>query len=228
MEVDLLGRGPAGGGGLEEQGCTEVGKFYDVEVELLDEEEAPSDIAVPVTDDVTACDVACQRPGFISLNPGPFDLFGGGVSSTAGRGLFMLLKELRRTVLPAHWVAVLADGPVLQLLQCSKLSSMTDTIVHIGPDLHVHVSVRNRLLPDAHTLYREHTHRVDHLSQLVSLLLGLERMFVCHGSRVRSPACHLLLAPPCLTCLPCLLEEEDEDEDDEDEDEEDDEGEDEV
>lgn len=55
--------------------------------------------------------------------------------------------------------------------------------------------------------------------QLVSLLLELEQLIVCRGSRVRSPACwlqvrsptcHLLVAPPCVTCLPCLLQDEEE------------------
>ncbi|XP_041860722.1 methyl-CpG-binding domain protein 1a isoform X2 [Melanotaenia boesemani] len=243
VEVNVLGRGLTGGGGMEELGCTErvseKWRFYDVEVELLgcgsDQEmemlssPAPSDITVPVNDEVTACDITCQRPEFISLSSGLFELFGGGVNDdvTGGRGLQLLLQALRRTVLPAHWVAVLAEGPVLQLLQCSRLSSMTDTIVHVGPDRHVYVSVQNRLLPDTHRLYQEHTHRVEHLSQLVSLLLDLERMTICQGSRVRlhnclqqvkSPACHLLLVPPCLTCLPCLLEEEEEEEEEEEDD----------
>lgn len=63
------------------------------------------------------------------------------------------------------------------------------------------------------------------VSQLVSLLLDLERLTVCRGCRVqaasrqlplRSADCHLLVAPPFHTCLPCLLEEEEEEGEDED------------
>lgn len=69
--------------------------------------------------------------------------------------------------------------------------------------------------------------------QLVSLLLDLEQLIVCRGSRVRSPvchlevrspACHLLVAPPCSTCLPCLLLDEEEEEETEVEEDDDDEG----
>ncbi|KAM4563656.1 methyl-CpG-binding domain protein 1a isoform 2-T2 [Odontesthes bonariensis] len=242
VEIQLCG---AGGGVMKaepeevevcSEGVSERGKFYQVEVELpgsdSDEEtltaSPPSDITEAVTakaaDDVTACDV-------ILLGSGSFSLFGGGVRDgvPGGRSLLHLQRALKRTVLPAHWVSVLADGPVLQLLQCSKLSSMTDTVVHIRPDLRLYISVQNRLLPETHRVYRERPQGGAHLSQLVSLLLHLERMTVCRGSRVRSlvcpqpvrsAACQLLVAPPSLTCLPCLMEEEEEEGEEEEEEEE--------
>lgn len=70
---------------------------------------------------------------------GSFSLLGGGVSNdiSDGRGLLQLLRVLRRTVLPAHWVAVLADGPQLQLLQCSRVRTRRRDITaahrHITP-----------------------------------------------------------------------------------------------
>ncbi|XP_043992083.1 uncharacterized protein LOC122842241 isoform X3 [Gambusia affinis] len=208
-------------------GTSEGGKFYEVEVELPDPESDQNAMtSSPACSDITA-DIICRRPDFISLEPQGFRLLGGGAIRTGGRGLFRLLKMLRRTVLPAHWVAVMAAGPELQLLQCCRLSSMRDAIVHVQSDHSFRVSVRSRPLPDSHRLYRECAHRVAHLSQLVSLLLDLERLAVCRGCRVqvasrrlllRSADCHLLVAPPFHTCLPCLLEEEEEEEEGEDED----------
>ncbi|XP_044068067.1 uncharacterized protein LOC122883434 isoform X2 [Siniperca chuatsi] len=213
------------------EGVTDRGMYYEIEVEVPgsdSDEETPTESSTPsevaeVADDVVVSDPAYEPPEFISLSSGSVGLLGGGVSDevTRGRSLSWLLRALRRTVLPAHWVAVLTDGPLLQLLQCSRLSSMADTIVHVRPDRCVYVTVRSRRLPDTHALYRAHTQRITRLSQLVSLLLELERLIVCRGSRVRSPACrlqvrsptcHLLVAPPCLTCLPCLLREEEEEE----------------
>ncbi|XP_014877610.1 uncharacterized protein LOC106939654 isoform X2 [Poecilia latipinna] len=209
-------------------GTSEEGKFYEVEVELPDPESDQNTMTTssPSHSDITA-DITCKRPDFISLEPQGFCLLGGGARCAGGRGLFHLLKALRSTVLPAHWVAVMAAGPELQLLQCCRLSSMRDAIVHVQSDRSFQVSVRSRLLPDGHRLYRECAHRVAHLSQLVSLLLHLERLAVCRGCRVqaasrrlplRSADCHLLVAPPFHTCLPCLLEEEEEEEEGEDED----------
>lgn len=40
---------------------------------------------------------------------------------TRGRGWLQLLQALWMTVLPAHWVVVVAEGPELQLLQCSMV-----------------------------------------------------------------------------------------------------------
>ncbi|XP_044206386.1 DNA ligase 1-like isoform X2 [Thunnus albacares] len=219
----------AAGGMKEEEeeecgeGVTEEGKYYEIQVEMpglhsneetLTAASSLSGIA-EVTDDVTAHDD-------ISLSSGSFSLLGGsggGDEVTCGRRLSRLLQELRKTVLPAHWVAVLADGPLLQLLQCSRLSSMLTTIIHIQPDLCFFITVENQLLPDTHTLYQTHTQRITRLSQLVSLLLELEGFVVCRDSRVRS--CHLLVTAPRLTCLPCRLgdegEEDEEEEDDEEE-----------
>ena len=69
--------------------------------------------------------------------------------------------------------------------------------------------------------------------QLVSLLLELEQMSVCRGSsvsssgcrlQVRSAACHLLVTPPCVTCVTCLLQDEEETDEEEEDGEDDGEG----
>ncbi|KAM4570688.1 methyl-CpG-binding domain protein 1a [Fundulus diaphanus] len=239
--IEQYGRG----GGYEEQeeheqevwtGISEMGKYYEVEVELVgpDYNQRTLRAASPEPNDITevpsTCDLTCERPEFLPLNPEGFGLLRSGVRNAVagGRSLLRLLKMLRRTVLPAHWVAVLAAGPELQLLQCSRLSSMTDTIVHVQSDRSFYISIQTWPLPDSHRVYKEHAHRVAHLSQLVTLLLDLERLATCRGLRVqvppglqqvRSAGCHLLVARPFHTCLPCLLEEEsEEDEESEDED----------
>ncbi|XP_047221834.1 uncharacterized protein LOC124868499 isoform X2 [Girardinichthys multiradiatus] len=230
--IELYGR--SGGFGEQEKteqevrtGISETGQYYEVEMELPDPDcdqctlptvsPLPSDITQPAS----TCDITYKRPEFISLNPECFSLLRGGVRNAVpdGWSLLRLLKMLRRMVLPAHWVAVLAEGPELQLLQCSRLSSMADTIIHVQSDHSFHISVQTRLLPDSHQVYKEHAHRLAHLSQLVTLLLDLERLTICQGFRVQSPGClqqvrsagcHLLVAPPFHTCLACLLEEESE------------------
>ncbi|KAM8754671.1 uncharacterized protein AB9X84_011413 isoform 3-T4 [Acanthopagrus schlegelii] len=88
-----------------------------------------------------------------------FSLLGGGAMDEVicGRSLLRLLRVLRRTVLPAHWVPVLTAGPLLQLLKCSKLSSMSDTIVHVHPDHCFYITVQSRLLPDTQSVHNTHT-----------------------------------------------------------------------
>ncbi|KAM6977717.1 methyl-CpG-binding domain protein 1a [Aplochiton taeniatus] len=100
------------------------------------------------------------------------------------RDLLRLLRGLRRTVLPAHWVGVLAAGPLLQLLQCSKLSPMTDTVIQIHPGFHYQITVQGLQLIPTHTLYNTNLSRFTNLNQVVSLLLDLETMAVCHGFSV--------------------------------------------
>ncbi|XP_034027743.1 methyl-CpG-binding domain protein 1a isoform X2 [Thalassophryne amazonica] len=242
VEIDAYGRmweegyvvqEMAGGRGEEEvsaEGVTEEGEHYDVEVDVSgvssDEETQTaesSDISDNSTktgrgsDDVIICNDASEPSESISPNKEVVSTVkdsGRSHEPSGWRPLLSLLRALRRTVLPAHWVAVLAAGPLLQLLQCSRLSSMTDTIVHIRPDYCFHITVQDRPLPSTHTLYRTNPQRLAQLSQLVSLLLDLEEMVMCRGSWVRSltrqlearPAtCQLLLRPDHLTCVSCLL-----------------------
>ncbi|XP_056240674.1 uncharacterized protein LOC130174647 isoform X2 [Seriola aureovittata] len=160
------------------EGVTERGKYYDMEVEVL-----------------------------------------GSDSDERTLALSSLFSEVTDDDVTAEVTGdVKASDLIYEPPECiSLLSSMADTMVHIQPDRCFYITVQSRLLPDTHTLYHTHTQRITHLSQVVSLLLELERLIICRGSmvrsstcqlEVRSPTCHLLVAPPFLTCLPCLLEEE--------------------
>ncbi|TTB56410.1 CXXC-type zinc finger protein 1 [Bagarius yarrelli] len=75
-------------------------------------------------------------------------------SSIRDSGLLELLTSLRRTILPAHWVGVMANGPILQLFQCSKLSPMADTVLQIEQDFSYEISVQNQPLLPTHTPVR--------------------------------------------------------------------------
>uniref|UniRef100_A0A6Q2YA72 Methyl-CpG binding domain protein 1b n=1 Tax=Esox lucius TaxID=8010 RepID=A0A6Q2YA72_ESOLU len=101
--------------------------------------------------------------------------------------LFGFLRALRRTVLPAHWVGVMAHGPLLQLLQCSKLSTMADTVLQIQPGFCYQVTVQGQPLLLTHPLYDAHPPRLTSIPQLVTLLLDLETRVVCPGFPVPPP-----------------------------------------
>ncbi|XP_053481673.1 methyl-CpG-binding domain protein 1a isoform X2 [Ictalurus furcatus] len=102
-------------------------------------------------------------------------------SSVRDSGLLELLTSLRRTILPAHWVGVMANGPILQLFQCSKLSPMADTVLQIEPGFLYQISVQNQPLLPTHALYERHPARLTSVSQVVTLLLDLEELNVCQG-----------------------------------------------
>ncbi|XP_046726982.1 methyl-CpG-binding domain protein 1a isoform X2 [Silurus meridionalis] len=102
-------------------------------------------------------------------------------SSIRDSKLLELLTSLRRTILPAHWVGVMANGPILQLFQCSKLSPMADTVMQIEPDFVYQISVQNQPLLPTHAVYERHPARLTSVSQVVNLLLDLEEMNVCQG-----------------------------------------------
>lgn len=123
-----------------------------------------------------------------------------------------LLEGLRGTVLPAHWMAVLAKGPALQLLQCSRRSPMANTLLQIEPGFRFGLSAQGLPLPPGHPLYERHPPRLTSVSQVVELLLDLEGLEVCQGYPwgsalavrprtdeavlcIRAAACHLLVDP---------------------------------
>ncbi|XP_046896398.1 methyl-CpG-binding domain protein 1a isoform X2 [Hypomesus transpacificus] len=123
------------------------------------------------------------------------------------RALLRFLRVLRRTVLPAHWVCVMAAGPRLQLLQCSKLSTMGDTVLNIQPGFSYQLTVQRHHLLPTHTLYDSHPLCFANTSQVVSLLLELEGMAVCRGfehglPRSFSEPVLLVRAATCLLLVP--------------------------
>ncbi|KAL2091205.1 hypothetical protein ACEWY4_013468 [Coilia grayii] len=118
-----------------------------------------------------------------------FSLADSGVSGVDLDGeLLSLLEGVRGASLPALWLCVLREGPVLRLLQCSKSSPMADTAVHIGPGLRYSVLVQEHPLLATHALYTQHGPRLRTPEQVVALLKDLERHTVCQGIRTTGPA----------------------------------------
>ncbi|KAK5623361.1 hypothetical protein CRENBAI_015379 [Crenichthys baileyi] len=95
--------------------------------------------------------------------------------------LMKLLYSLRSSVLPILWYAIIVEGPQLQLIQCSKQSTMADTMVLIDPGFCYQVTVQKQPLLPTHLLYEIHPSRLGTATDVVSLLLSLERYVVCQG-----------------------------------------------
>ncbi|XP_035486521.2 methyl-CpG-binding domain protein 1b isoform X3 [Scophthalmus maximus] len=95
--------------------------------------------------------------------------------------LLKLLHSLRSSALPILWYAIIVDGPQLQLTQCSKQSNMTDTMVLIDPGFFYQVTVQKQPLLPTHPLYDNYPACLTSASEVVNLLLGLEKYFVCQG-----------------------------------------------
>uniref|UniRef100_A0A8C6M978 Methyl-CpG binding domain protein 1b n=1 Tax=Nothobranchius furzeri TaxID=105023 RepID=A0A8C6M978_NOTFU len=95
--------------------------------------------------------------------------------------LTQLLHSLRSSVLPILWYAIMVEGPQLQLTQCSKQSSMADTVVLIDPSFCYYITVQKQPLLPTHSIYNSFPGRLSTANEVVSLLLTLERYIVCHG-----------------------------------------------
>ncbi|XP_016392752.1 uncharacterized protein LOC107727404 [Sinocyclocheilus rhinocerous] len=145
-----------------------------------------------------------------------FSLAGGENDCDRDQGLTELFTSLGQTVLPAHWVGVMAKGPVLQLLQCSKLSTMADTVVQIEKGFFYQVSVQNQPLLLMHAVYSRHPTCLESVEDVVSLLLDLEGLGVCQGYQnfhmgspweprmsVRAALCDLLIPKDEEQCPKC-------------------------
>ncbi|XP_048880064.1 methyl-CpG-binding domain protein 1b isoform X2 [Brienomyrus brachyistius] len=108
------------------------------------------------------------------IQPGPECL-------SPDRELRQLLAKLHESVLPIHWVALMTEGPQLQLVQCSKLSAMADTVLHIELGLGYQLSVQGQPLLPTHPVYDGRPARMASVADVVSLLLDLEELAVCLG-----------------------------------------------
>lgn len=108
----------------------------------------------------------------------------------ADKPLIKLLNSLRASVLPILWHAIMVDGPQLQIIQCSKQSHMADTIILIDPDFCFQITVQKQPLLPTHQLYDSHPARLSSVTDIVSLLLGLEHYVVCQGLPHREPLYH--------------------------------------
>ncbi|XP_042262973.1 methyl-CpG-binding domain protein 1b isoform X2 [Thunnus albacares] len=101
--------------------------------------------------------------------------------------LMKLLKSLRSSVLPILWYAIMVEGPQLQLIQCAKQSNMADTIVLIDPGFCYQVTVQKQPLLPTHPLYDDYPARLTSVTEVVNLLLGLEKYVVCQGLPPKEP-----------------------------------------
>ncbi|XP_029358002.1 methyl-CpG-binding domain protein 1b isoform X2 [Echeneis naucrates] len=104
--------------------------------------------------------------------------------------LMKLLHSLRSSVLPILWYAIMVEGPQLQLIQCSKQSSMADTMVLIDPGFCYQVTVQKQPLLPTHPLYDNYPQRLTSVTEVVNLLLGLEKYIVCQGLPPKQPVLH--------------------------------------
>uniref|UniRef100_A0AAY4E9F0 Methyl-CpG binding domain protein 1a n=1 Tax=Denticeps clupeoides TaxID=299321 RepID=A0AAY4E9F0_9TELE len=169
------------------------------------------DVGAPAEDDVTEVDeVTPVITQIFSLAEGTQDIQG------SEADLLQLLESLRRTVLPVHWVGRDVPRPMLQLLQCSKRSTMADTTLQIELGFLYQISVQNQPLLLTHPLYEGRPSRLSSVSQVVALLLDLERLAVCQGHPglaprpdrepvlcVRAAACQLLVPASQERCDKC-------------------------
>ncbi|XP_062271965.1 methyl-CpG-binding domain protein 1b [Scomber scombrus] len=101
--------------------------------------------------------------------------------------LMKLLWSLRSSVLPILWYAIMVEGPQLQLIQCAKQSNMVDTIVLIDPGFCYQVTVQKQPLLPTHPLYDDYPARLTSVTEVVNLLLGLEKYVVCQGLPPKEP-----------------------------------------
>ncbi|XP_060108216.1 methyl-CpG-binding domain protein 1 [Heteronotia binoei] len=120
------------------------------------------------------------------------------------------LAELNEIPLPAHWeVLPLLGGPDLRLVQRSKHSTMSATVIHIRPGLFFQVVVRNLPVPPEHELYASHPARLTTVDEVVELICDLEAYRLCPGwpagwhAGERSQACDVLVYSGC--CPQCRL-----------------------
>ncbi|XP_074509880.1 methyl-CpG-binding domain protein 1b isoform X3 [Sebastes fasciatus] len=130
--------------------------------------------------------------------------------------LLKLLHSLRSHVMPILWYAIMVEGPQLQLIQCSKQSNLTDTMVLIDPGFCYQVTVQKQPLLPTHPLYDRYPARLSSVSEVVALLLGLEEYVVCQGLPPKEPlsntepiilerasTCDFLVKRKVSTCSDC-------------------------
>ena len=92
-----------------------------------------------------------------------------------------LLHALRSSVMPILWYAIMVEGPQLQLIQCCKQSSLTDTMVLIDPGFCYQITVQKQPLLPTHPLYDKYPARLTSVTDVVNLLLGLDQYDMCQG-----------------------------------------------
>ncbi|XP_031135417.1 methyl-CpG-binding domain protein 1b isoform X3 [Sander lucioperca] len=101
--------------------------------------------------------------------------------------LMKLLHSLRSTVMPILWYAIMVEGPQIQLIQCCKQSNLTDTMVLIDPGFCYQVTVQKQPLLPTHPLYDNYPAHLTSVTDVINLLLGLEKYVVCQGLPPKEP-----------------------------------------
>ncbi|XP_056294157.1 methyl-CpG-binding domain protein 1b [Pseudoliparis swirei] len=116
--------------------------------------------------------------------------------------LMTLLQSLRSSAMPILWYAIMVEGPQLQLIQCSKQSSLSDAIVLIDPGFCYQVTVQKQPLLPTHPLYDRYPARLTSVTEVVGLLLGLEDYVVCQGLPPKEPLSdtNLIILERASTC----------------------------
>ncbi|XP_037107903.1 methyl-CpG-binding domain protein 1b isoform X2 [Syngnathus acus] len=109
------------------------------------------------------------------------------IAEDSDNQLLNLLTSLRCTSLPILWYAIMAKGPQIQIVQCSKQSNLSDTIVLIDPGFLYQVTVQKQPLLPTHSLYRKFPQKLTSSTKVVSLLLGLEKYTLCQGLPLKGP-----------------------------------------
>ncbi|KAJ8410546.1 hypothetical protein AAFF_G00194500 [Aldrovandia affinis] len=140
-------------------------------------------------------DIVEVEAGELEITPMISEIFSLAEGLQAGSGadlpsdpeLLSLLEALRRMELPAHWLGLLVEGPSLQLLQCSKNSTMADTSLYIDSGFYYQISVQDQPLLLTHPIYKDHPRRLPTVAHVVALLLDLERYAVCQGCPASIP-----------------------------------------
>ncbi|KAM3910858.1 uncharacterized protein RB166_019656 isoform 2-T2 [Leptodactylus fuscus] len=181
-----------------------------IETTTIDDEddEQPLDLHCPVKsqefvtedDDVEMADES--TPVIMEI----FSLGSYHASTTLDRVLQEFMEELNEIPLPAHWELLPPNGPNLHLVQRSRMSTMSETIIHILPGLHFNIAVRNYTVPSSHELFSKHPSRLTTVDEVVELICDLEAYRPCAGlpkSGPRSPNCSVLVyeerCPECCT-----------------------------
>ncbi|XP_066436069.1 methyl-CpG-binding domain protein 1-like isoform X3 [Eleutherodactylus coqui] len=173
-----------------------------------DDDEQPLDLHCPVKsqefvtedDDIEMADD--NTPVIMEI----YSLGDYSTSSSLDRVLQEFMEELNEIPLPAHWEVLPPSGPNLHLIQRSRISTMSETVIHILPGLHFDIAVRNYTVPSYHELFSKHPSRLTTVDEVVELICDLEAYRPCAGlpkSGPPSPNCLILVyeerCPECCT-----------------------------
>lgn len=106
----------------------------------------------------------------------------GSEASPTDKELTKLMESIRKLPLPTLWYAIMEEGPLMHLYQCSKKSTMADTVVQISPGFSYQILVQGQPLLQTHRLYEDHAAQLQIAETVLKLLQDLEERYrVCQG-----------------------------------------------